>query len=93
MADKRVIVIVLDSAGIGALPDAADFGDEGAHTFGNIYKVRGKLDIPNMRALGIAAIQDARLQPYDGEIQGCYGRSAVWRGAGVFGCSPEHLCH
>ena len=56
MSDKRAIVIVLDSAGIGALPDAAEFGDVGAHTFGNIYKERGKLNIPNMRALGISSI-------------------------------------
>lgn len=76
MAKKRATVIVLDSAGIGSLPDAAEFGDVGAHTFGNIYKARGRLDIPNMRALGIAAIEDSRLEPYSGEIQGCYGRSA-----------------
>lgn len=76
MAKKRATVIVLDSAGIGSLPDAAEFGDVGAHTFGNIYKARGRLDIPNMRALGIAAIEDARLEPYAGEIQGCYGRAA-----------------
>jgi len=76
MSDKRAIVIVLDSAGIGALPDAAEFGDAGAHTFGNIFKKRGKLNIPNMRELGIAAIEDARLEPFTGEMQGCYGRSA-----------------
>ena len=34
---KRATLIVLDSVGIGYLPDAAQFGDEGAHTLGHIY--------------------------------------------------------
>ena len=38
MSDKRAIVIVLDSAGIGALPDAAEFGDAGAHTLETYIK-------------------------------------------------------
>lgn len=38
MARKRATIIVLDSAGIGYLPDAAEFGDVGANTFCNIYK-------------------------------------------------------
>ena len=39
---KRAIVIVLDSVGIGEQPDAAEFGDVGSHTLGNIRKVRGR---------------------------------------------------
>ena len=35
---KRAILIILDSVGIGALPDAAEFGDKGANTLGNIYR-------------------------------------------------------
>ena len=46
---KRAILIVLDSAGIGELPDAADFGDTGANTICNIWKKRGTLDVPNMK--------------------------------------------
>ncbi|MCL2204874.1 MAG: phosphopentomutase [Defluviitaleaceae bacterium] len=57
----RVCIIVLDSVGIGALPDAADFGDAGAHTLGNIYKKRGKLALPHLYAMGLAHIEDARL--------------------------------
>lgn len=58
----RVCVIVLDSVGIGALPDAADFGDEGAHTLGNIFAVRGKrLKIPNLLAMGLGNIEGSRL--------------------------------
>ena len=39
--DRRVILIVLDSVGIGALPDATDYGDTGSHTLGNIFARRG----------------------------------------------------
>ena len=39
---KRAMIIVLDSAGIGALPDAEQFGDTGSNTIGNIYHHRGK---------------------------------------------------
>ncbi len=73
---KRVILIVLDSAGIGALPDAADFGDAGAHTFGNIYQKRGKLDLPNMYALGLSRIADARLPEWKDNIRGSFARAA-----------------
>ena len=75
MARKRATIIVLDSAGIGCLPDAAEFGDVGANTFCNIYKKRGHLDIPNMRSLGIGKIEGADLGGYDGKIIGCYGRA------------------
>ncbi len=56
----RVIWIVLDSVGIGAMPDAAAFGDEGSDTLGNIAKQR-KLNLPNLRRLGLANIK-----PFDG---------------------------
>ena len=40
---KRVILIVLDSVGIGGLPDAQAYNDEGANTLGNLYLARGHL--------------------------------------------------
>ena len=73
---KRAIIIVLDSVGIGEQPDAAEFGDVGSHTLGNIQKVRGRLDLPNMKALGLAKIEDSRLTPIAGEPAGCYGKCA-----------------
>ncbi len=73
---KRAIVIVLDSVGIGEQPDAAEFGDVGSHTLGNIRKVRGKLDLPNMTALGLAEIENSRLEKFDKAPTGCYGRCA-----------------
>ncbi len=56
MKINRVIVIVLDSVGIGELPDAAEFGDTGSNTLGNIARVVGGLKLPNMEALGLANI-------------------------------------
>ena len=49
---KRVIVIVMDSVGIGELPDAAAYGDEGSNTVGNIAR-RVPLKIPTLRSLGL----------------------------------------
>jgi phosphopentomutase len=72
----RAIVIVLDSVGIGALPDAAAYGDQGSNTLGNIAQ-RIPLQIPNLRALGIG-----RLVPLGGStsddrrIRAAVGRMA-----------------
>jgi phosphopentomutase len=52
---ERVVWIVLDSAGIGALPDAADYGDVGRNTLGHIAESR-PLDIPSLVRLGLANI-------------------------------------
>ncbi len=73
---KRAILIVLDSAGIGAMPDAYKFGDEKANTIGNICRVRGRLDVPNMTRLGLCNIQGSTLPAYAGEVTGAYGKAA-----------------
>ncbi len=49
---KRVFIIVLDSFGVGAAPDAADFGDTGANTLSSCART-GKLCVPNMQKLGL----------------------------------------
>jgi phosphopentomutase len=49
----RACVIVLDAVGAGALPDAADFGDEGSSTLAHVSEAVGGLDLPNMRELGL----------------------------------------
>lgn len=56
---KRVFVIVLDSLGIGALPDASRFGDEGSDTFGHILDKMGTLEIPNLQKLGMLNLHPA----------------------------------
>src|SRR5690242_7401715 len=52
----RIIWIVLDSVGIGAMPDAADYGDAGSDTLGNIARIRG-LNLPNLARLGLGNIK------------------------------------
>lgn len=56
---KRVFVIVLDSLGIGAMPDSPKFGDEGVDTFGHILEKMGKLEIPNLQKLGLVNLHTA----------------------------------
>jgi phosphopentomutase len=53
----RACVIVLDAVGAGALPDAADYGDEGSNTLGNVATAVGGLDLPTMEALGLGNVQ------------------------------------
>ena len=53
---KRVFIIVLDSVGIGAAPDAADFGDAGANTMFRIFDSE-KFNIPNLIDLGLGSIE------------------------------------
>jgi phosphopentomutase len=54
----RACVIVLDAVGAGALPDAAEFGDDGSDTLGNVARAVGGLDLPNLEALGLGNVED-----------------------------------
>lgn len=56
MSFERVIWIVLDSVGIGAMPDAAAYGDAGSDTLGNIAKQR-PMELPNLCRMGLAKIR------------------------------------
>ena len=51
---KRIFTIVVDSLGVGALPDAADYGDAGTDTLGHISQRMDEFCIPNLRKLGLA---------------------------------------
>lgn len=53
---KRAILIVLDSVGIGELPDASQYGDEGSNTVKNIYKSIDDFSLPNLEKLGLLNI-------------------------------------
>lgn len=48
----KVILIVTDSLGVGAMPDAAQYGDAGADTFGHIWQHCGRIDMPNLLRIG-----------------------------------------
>ena len=61
---KRVFLIVLDSLGIGAMPDSLKFGDDRVDTFGHIVDTMGSLDIPNLERLGMLNLHPA------GEMKG-----------------------
>jgi phosphopentomutase len=50
-------VIVLDAVGAGELPDAADYGDAGSDTLGNVARAVGGLDLPNLEALGLGNVE------------------------------------
>ena len=72
---KRAILIILDSVGIGALP-AAEFGDKGANTLGNIYRARGGINLPNLYALGLANIDGALMGKGVAAPAGAFGKAA-----------------
>jgi phosphopentomutase len=50
---RRAVILVADGAGCGGAPDAADYGDVGADTFGNVARAVGGLRLPNLEALGL----------------------------------------
>jgi phosphopentomutase len=73
---NRITLIVLDGAGIGAMPDAADWGDAGSDTFGHICESR-QLNLPNLQRLGLGNIRPlAGLEAID-KPRGSYGKCAL----------------
>jgi phosphopentomutase len=72
---NRVVLIVLDSVGIGEMPDAAEYGDAGADTLGHTLGSR-KVDIPNLRAMGLANIRPLPVEPA-AQPAGIFGRAAT----------------
>jgi phosphopentomutase len=69
----RACVIVLDAVGAGELPDAAEWGDEGSDTLGNVARAVGGLDLPNLEALGLGNIEP---------LEGCPPQPYASRGSG-----------
>ncbi len=95
---KRIFLIVLDSFGIGALPDAADFGDKGANTLASCAQ-SDKLHIRNMIAAGLGNIAGVTCLPKTDVPIGAFGRMAErskgkdttighWELAGVISDQP-----
>jgi phosphopentomutase len=75
-AFERVVWIVLDSVGIGALPDAADYGDVGRNTLGHIAESR-PLKIPNLVRLGLANIAPLKHLPPVAAPIGAFGKGVT----------------
>ena len=76
---KRVFLIVLDSVGAGALPDAAQYGDAGANTLGHILE-QTHIPLPNLQRMGLGGIPGIPC-PIPDDAAGAYGR-AIERSAG-----------
>lgn len=65
---------MLDSVGVGDAPDAAEYGDEGSDTLGNLARAVGGLDLPNLAALGLGNIHAIEGVPPVEEPDACFGR-------------------
>jgi len=74
MQIKRMIVIVLDGVGAGEAPDAAAYGDVGSNSLGNVARVIGGLNTPNMYELGLGNITAIQGVPENKNARGAFGR-------------------
>lgn len=94
---NRVVLMVLDSAGIGEMPDASDYGDAGADTLGHVLASR-EVHIPNLREIGLANIKPFAVEPIENPT-GIFGRAATasrgkdtttghWEMAGIITARP-----
>ncbi|HEV8484112.1 MAG TPA: phosphopentomutase [Blastocatellia bacterium] len=72
---NRVLLVVLDSVGIGEMPDAADYGDAGSDTLGHALGSR-EVKIPNLRGMGLANIRRLPVQPTEAPA-GAFGKAAT----------------
>lgn len=69
---KRIIILVMDSVGIGHAPDATKFNDEGSNTLGHIEATAGLIHCPTLRSLGLANIADIKTD--ETPVMGAYGK-------------------
>lgn len=95
---NRVILVVADSCGIGAMPDAAAWGDEGANTLAHTLAATG-VYLPNLHRLGIGNIAELPLHPPQEAPAAAFGKAAIasqgkdttvghWELAGVMTPTP-----
>ncbi len=73
---NRTALIVLDGAGMGEMPDAADWGDKGSDTLGHILESR-EVRLPNLQRYGLGNIRPLRNTPPLASPEGSYGRCAL----------------
>lgn len=69
-------MLVLDSVGCGALPDAAEYGDEGSNTLGNVSRAVGGLSMPNLGAMGLGNVTDILGVPAVSASVASWGKNA-----------------
>ena len=73
---RRIFIIVLDGLGVGALPDAKDYGDEGANTLLHIAEAAGGLSLPNFESLGLGNLGDFKGLAKRDDCRSSFGRMA-----------------
>lgn len=76
-AVERIVLVVIDSVGIGAMPDAPDWGDAGSNTVGNMARKRGGLALPNLGRLGLGNLTEVEGTPPARTPAGAYGKMAI----------------
>ena len=95
---KRIILVVLDGAGIGEMPDAARWGDAGSDTLGHVLDLE-RPQIPHLAGLGLGCIRPFPTLPAPGHARGSFGRAAIlsngkdttvghWEMAGILSLVP-----
>jgi phosphopentomutase len=70
----RIIVLVIDGLGVGALPDAAEYGDADPHTLSHLAEAVGGLNLPTLEGLGLGHITEIRGVRTMSQPEGCFGR-------------------
>ncbi|BDG08458.1 phosphopentomutase [Anaeromyxobacter paludicola] len=76
MDQRRFVILVADSAGCGALPDAARYGDEGSNTLGHVARALGGISLPNLGRLGLGNVLEVAGVPPDPSPAGFHGKMA-----------------
>ena len=87
---KRVFVVVMDSLGVGAMPDSADFGDIGVNTLGHISESVDTFEIQNLQRLGMANITPLKqVAPTDHPLKRYHDRTLGNDGTGSDQTIPD----
>jgi len=73
---NRVILLVVDGFGVGALPDAAEYGDAGANTLAHVADAVGGLNLPIFESLGLGWIGEFKGVRRSSDPDGCFGKMA-----------------
>ncbi|HVP67286.1 MAG TPA: phosphopentomutase [Anaeromyxobacteraceae bacterium] len=76
MPGGRFVILVADGAGVGAMPDAAAYGDAGSDTIGNVSRAVGGLSLPELGRMGLGNVADVAGVPPDATPIASYGRMA-----------------
>src|SRR5512137_2482982 len=76
MDRRRFVILVADSAGVGEMPDAGEYGDRGADTIGNVSRAVGGLRLPNLGRMGLGHLTAVAGVPPDPAPLAFHGKMA-----------------